>query len=199
MPSDRDLEKIEKMVEELGEKEREEASKGSVAGYGETETEEVGLEEDLTSLLEDIQLGIEEEKKLEGMKEPSIEEPSIEEASTEGPSTAEEEVPVAAEKLSKTKKRIEEELPEEVTTEEIEEEKLQEGEEIPESVAESEEIEKLAEEELAEIEGLEEEEYGEEEGLDLPEDFDLEKAEHVEEPPNGFFKSKVGEYSFKIV
>lgn len=196
MPSDRDLEKIERMVEELGEKEREESLKGSVAESGEAvaETEEIGLEEDLTSLLEDIQLGIEEEKKLEGMKEPSIEESSIEVASTEEPSTAEEEGPVESEEHFEKRERIEEELPEEATeetpTDKMDEKKPQKREEISKSEVESEEIEKLAEEELAEIEGLEEEEYGEEEGLDLPEDFDLEKAEHVEEPPNGFFKAK---------
>ena len=64
MPTDRDLEKIEKMVEEIGEKERElgEINETYLEGR---EKEEVKEKDEFSELLEDIDLGLREEKELE--------------------------------------------------------------------------------------------------------------------------------------
>ncbi len=185
MPSERDIEKIEKMVDELGEKEKEIASELSTS-KGEQPADEF-LDEDLSTLLDDIQTGLEEEKELE---EKSRVEEQVEGSGEESNDT---EFEPAQEETEEKSLDIESEDVQQGVKDEIDnirEESIEE-EGLEEEGGQIEEIEKIADEEAIDVgEEIKELETEEEVDLDLPEDFDLDMADVVEEPPNGFFKQK---------
>ena len=195
MPTEKDLEKIAKMVEEIGDVEK------SLGVIDESYLEKAELKEEketdeLNELLEDIKIGLEEEKELESKTSIEQEAPSeerIEKIKKEKAVEIEEPI----EKLEPQGRKMPKVLEGEGEEEKIEEvEKVEKGAGVTKE--EKEEAEKgveleISEEELQkEISHLEGEEGGEEgeELLDLPDDFDIDRMTFKEEPPAGFFKSE---------
>lgn len=203
VPDIKDLDKIEKMLDDLGERELEigevtaedllrmdqeyateelkggpEAREEGVEpgpGGEEATLEDQEEEDDFASLLKDIQIGIEEEKELEGLiageEAPSVVEP--EPSLTSGIEYIPEEAEISGEA-----EETEVGLPE-MPEAEISEIEAETYGELP--------AEEMPEPESAELSGVQTGPGAleEEAGLDLPEDFDLEDIAFEERPPEG--------------